>query len=646
MAKSKAQAKTLLLKKKKNSQKYVYENIQNNSNQNMQVLQDISTILRRDSLISTTEAGSGHPSSCLSCAELISSLFFNEMSYDISNPFNPDNDEFVLSKGHASPILYSALFRAGCIKHNLKDLRKLSSPLEGHPIPSSLPWIKAATGSLGQGLSIGLGMAMASRLQRRNYRVFVLLGDSEMAEGSVWEAIQLAGYFRINNICAIIDVNKFGQRGETMLGHKTEEYEKRLNSFGWNTITIDGHNISEILSAFEKARNEKFRPSVIIAKTFKGKGVFDIQNKNGWHGKPLSKEELERALKEIPNPKMPLLHIKMPQKSNFMEQKMNQNLEIPTNYKQSEQESTRKAYGHALANIAKFDYKIIAVDAEVSNSTYSEELKKVKPLQFIEAYIAEQNMIGISLGLSIKGLNVFASTFSAFLSRAHDQLRMAALSSANLTVCGSHCGVSIGEDGASQMGLEDISLFRSLPNSIVFYPSDAVSTEKIVNLAKSLTAQNKTKNIKYIRTSRPKTPVIYSEKDKFELGEFKVLRESDKDKLVLVGSGITLHESLKAHEILKKQKFNVSVIDLYCIKPLNTGKLINFIRQHGYKLIITEDHYKEGGIGEMLSSELINSGIKIKHLYVNDIPHSGKSEELLDKYGISAKHIAKAAKSF
>ncbi|MEK6843851.1 MAG: transketolase [Nanoarchaeota archaeon] len=608
---------------------------------NERELQDIANILRRDVLKMTTEAGSGHLSSCLSCAEIMSSLFFNAISYDVKNSDNPDNDEFILSKGHAAPILYAALYRAGCIKQNLSGLRKLQSTLEGHPIPSSLlPWIKVATGSLGQGLSVGAGMAMAGKIQKRNSRVYVLLGDSECSEGSIYEALQLASHYKLNNLTAIIDVNRLGQTGETMLGHDIKKYESRFKEFGWDAINVNGHNIKQILEAFEKSRKSD-KPSVIIAKTFKGKGVKFIEDKNGWHGKALSKKELEKALKLIPEPKMPEVKIRLPTLGLLKVSKeiKKSSLQL-TKYKSSELIATRTAYGNALANLAKSDPGVLALDGEVSNSTFSEKVKEKTPMQFIEAYIAEQNMIGMALGLSKKGFNVFASSFASFLTRAHDQIRMSALSNPNFTLCGSHSGVSIGEDGASQMGLEDIALFRSIPKSIIFYPSDAISTEKLLHLAAT------TRGLKYIRTTRPKTQLIYNEKESFALGDFKVIKQSKEDKIVLIGSGITLHESLKAHDMLKQKKINSAVIDLYCIKPLDIKKLASFIRQHGGKIVVTEDHYKEGGIGEMLFAELANSDIQIKHLAIKEAPHSGTMEELLDKYKISAKWIVDVMSGF
>ena len=597
-------------------------------------LQDIANVLRRDVAIMTTHAGSGHPTSCFSCAELISCLFFNEIKWDVKNPNNPDSDEFILSKGHAAPILYSALFRAGAIKDNLIGLRNLHSRLEGHPIPKSFPWVKVATGSLGQGLSIGIGMALASKIENRNNRIFVLLGDSETSEGSVWEAFSLAHYYKLNNLIAIIDVNRLGETRETQLGHNISEYKKRLESFGWHAINIDGHNISQILNALSKSGKTN-KPLCIIAKTFKGKGISFLENKEHWHGKAMDERHLHQALDEIPHSNMPHILIKKPAKSKARKLKIGKIKQ--NNYKLGEELATRDAYGNALASLAE-DEKVLSIDAELSDSTRAEKIKEFHKEQAIECFIAEQNMIGIALGLSKKGFKPFASTFAAFLTRAYDQIRMSALSNANMVIVGSHAGVSVGQDGASQMGLEDIGMFRSLPNSTILYPSDAVSCEKLTKLA------YKNKGITYIRTTRPKTPVIYNNNESFSLGDFKIIFQSNKDKAVIIGSGITTHEAIKAYYELKNKNINVAVLDIYCIKPLNELKLRNFIKSHGKKVIIAEDHYPEGGIGEAVKSALLNTNIKIKHLAVREIPHSGKSEQLLKKYEIDSEAIVETVK--
>ncbi len=595
---------------------------------------NIADILRRDVLKMTTKAGSGHPTSCLSCAEIMSVLFFNEMSYNTKDAFDPDNDEFILSKGHAAPILYSTLYRAGCIHEDLMTLRRFDSRLEGHPLPSALDWIKVATGSLGQGLSVGVGMALAAKLQKRRFRTYVLLGDSECAEGSVYEAFELAAHYNLDNLCAIIDVNRLGQSGETMLGHKVNEYKKRFEGFGWNVFVVNGHDVNEIINALKKARREK-KPTVIIAKTYKGKGVSFLENKEGWHGKALDEFKLDEALKQIPDSKMPKFIIKKPARSGFRFRKINQ--EIVLEYKIGSKVATREAYGDALVKLAKLNNGLIAIDAEVKNSTYAEKILESDPKKYIEAYIAEQNMAGMALGLSVKGFDVFASSFACFLSRCHDQIRMAALSNANITFVGSHAGISIGEDGPSQMGLEDIAMFRALPGSIVFYPSDAVSAAKITELCMN------TKGIKYIRTTRPKTNVIYQNNEKFIAGDFKVVKNHGDDRLVIVGTGITLHEALKAHDELFKKGIRACVVDLFCIKPFNSADFANLVRKKGEKVVIVEDHYPEGGIGEMMCKEFKDFNFNIKCLAVEKMPHSGKSEILMNYYGIDSKAIIRAA---
>jgi len=597
-------------------------------------LRDVANVLRRDVLKMTTNAESGHPTSCMSCAEIVSCLFFSEMKYDVRDHNNHNNDEFILSKGHAAPILYSALSRAGAVSGNLMSLRKFGSKFEGHPIPSSVNWVKVATGSLGQGLSVGVGMALAAKLDGRSFNTYVLLGDSEMAEGSNYEAMQLASHYNLNNLIAIVDINRLGQRGETMLGHDISTYKKRFKSFGWKVVVVDGHDVSQIVSSLRKKSK---LPKVILAKTFKGKGFSHVENKEGWHGEALSEVELQLALRRMPDPVMPKIDIRRPDRVRIRSLKT----KLPNFTTYSGKLATRKAYGNILASLAKADHRVLALDGEVSNSTFAEKVKEVKPNQFVECFIAEQNMIGMALGLSKKGFNVFASTFAAFLSRAHDQLRIAALSSPDFTVCGSHAGVSIGQDGGSQMGLEDIAIFRSLPKSIVLYPSDAVSCEKLVVLA------SRTKGLKYIRTTRADTSIIYSRKESFNIGDFKVLKSgkiigtADKSAvghIILVGSGITLHECLKAAEKVK----GVSVVDLYCVKPFDGKKFIDFVKKHGKKVVVVEDHYEEGGIGEMLSSVLNGTGIKMKHLAVRKIPHSGRPEELLRAYGIDSDSIVGA----
>ena len=565
----------------------------------------------------------------------MAALFFGEMRFNPRSPNNADNDQFIMSKGHAAPILYSALYRSKCINNDLTSLRRMHSQLEGHPMPRSLPWVKVATGSLGQGLSVGLGMALASKLEKRSNKTFVLLGDSELAEGSVYEALQLASHLKLNNLIAIADVNRLGQTGPTMLEHDISSYSARFKSFGWTVLTINGHNIKQILSALKTAGKSK-KPTMILAKTLKGKGL-SIEDKNGWHGKAIPKDQLSRYLNQLPDPEFPQVTIKAPKSKPAK----NKKIKLPpiNNYK--EPAATREAYGRALATLCSANKQVVALDAEVSNSTHSTDVKKHNKSQFIETYIAEQNLIGIALGLSKSGIYPFASTFSAFLTRAHDQIRMAALSDASFTICGSHAGVSIGEDGASQMGLEDISLFRALPNSSVFYPSDPISCEKLTQATTQLPG------IKYIRTTRPKTPVIYKKEDKFPVGDFKIVKGSTKDKAVLAGSGITLHEALAAHEFLKSRGVQTAVVDLYCIKPFKEQKFITFLEAHGGRLVVAEDHRKAGGIGEMISSALVKfkSKARMQHLFVQGVPHSASKTQLLGKHKIDSKAIVNAYKS-
>jgi len=596
-------------------------------------LRDIANIMRRDVLKMTTKAGSGHPTSCMSMAEIMSCLFFSHMKYNVEDPHDPGNDEFVLSKGHAAPILYSALSRAGAVSGDLMSLRKFGSKFEGHPIPSVFPWAKTASGSLGQGLGFGVGLALSAKLAKQDYETFVLLGDSEMAEGSNYEAMQLASFYGLGNLTAIVDINRLGQSRETMLGHHAVAYKKRFESFGWKAIIVEGHNVNEVLSALKKKSNV---PKVILALTIKGKGFPYVENKEGWHGKAFDEGLLNLALKKIPDVSMPEFNIEKRKKSSHRVK--TKQVEI-SDYHKGFKLATRKAYGHALKNLAEADSSVLVLDGETSNSTFS---NAVHGKQYIESFIAEQNMVSMALGLSKKGHNVFASTFSAFLSRAHDQLRIASLSSPNMTICGSHAGVSIGQDGASQMGLDDIAMFRGFPESMVFYPSDALSCEKLTILASRI------KGLKYIRTTRSDTPVIYGKKEKFEVGDFKVHEIAGKrsrDRLghkdcVLVGSGITLHECLKASEKLK----GCSVVDLYCVKPFNKKKFVEYVKKHGKRVVVVEDHFKEGGIGEMIAGAINGSGIKVKHLCIRKIPKCALGEKLMNVYGIDSEAIVGAVK--
>jgi transketolase len=593
-------------------------------------LEEIAKLLRYYILLSTTKAGSGHPTTCLSAVELMASLFFGGFfHFDADDPQNPNNDRLIFSKGHAAPLLYSLWTVVGKLTEDeLLTLRKFGSPLEGHPV-RRFPYSEAATGSLGQGLSIGVGMAINGKyIDRLPYRVFVLLGDSEMTEGSVWEAIQLADYYKLNNLIGIVDVNRLGQRGETMYGWDLFAYEKRISSFGWKTICIDGHNFNEIFKAYEESLSSNV-PSMIIAKTVKGKGISFLEDKEGRHGVALTKEEFNQALRELGEIKKFSVPLKKPAP-------LTANLEILRtkefikNYSIGDKVATRKAYGEALVKIFPEFPDIVVLDAEVSNSTYAEIFKNHYPERFFECFVAEQNMVGMAVGLSLRGKIPFVSTFAAFLTRAFDQIRMAQYSDVNIKFVGSHAGVSIGQDGASQMGLEDIAMMRSILNSVVLYPSDAVSTEKLVKEAA------KHKGIVYIRTTRSATPVIYSENEDFPIGGAKVLKASDSDLFTIVGAGITLHEALKVYEELKNKGIYIRVIDLYSVKPLNT-ELLKQALSETYAIITVEDHYPAGGIGEAVKSEV--SSEKIYSLSCKKIPRSGNSQELLDYEEISARAI-------
>lgn len=596
----------------------------------MKNLAEIARLLRYYILAATTQAGSGHPTTCLSSVELMTGLLFGGFfRFDSDNPDNPNNDRLIFSKGHAAPLLYSLWTVAGKLSETeLLTLRKFGSSLEGHPT-KSFPYAEAATGSLGQGLSIGAGMAINGKyIDRLPYKVFVLLGDSEMAEGSVWEAIQLAAYYKLNNLIGIIDVNRLGQRGETMYGHDLEAYSKRISSFGWKTICIDGHNFDEIFKAYEEAINSDI-PAMIIAKTIKGKGISFLEDREGKHGVALTEDEFKEALKELGEIKRITVSVNKPE----MLQPLSESVtikEVNKTYSIGEMVATRRAYGEAVAKIFPEFPDIVVLDAEVCNSTYAEIFKKHYPDRFFECFIAEQNMVGMAVGLSLRGKIPFVSTFAAFLTRTFDHIRMAQYSDANIKFMGSHAGVSIGQDGPSQMGLEDISMMRSILNSVVLYPSDAVATEKLVREA------TRYQGIVYIRTTRSATPVIYSYDEEFPIGGAKVIRYSDDDWFSVIGAGITLYEALKAYVELKKQGIFIRVIDLYSVKPI-AREILKKALNETKALITVEDHYPSGGIGEAVMAELGSD--RVYSLACRKVPKSGRPEELLDYEEISAKAI-------
>lgn len=604
-------------------------------------LQTAARRLRVHSLRSTAEAGSGHPTSCLSAADLVSAIFFHAMRFDPKSPAHPCNDRFVLSKGHAAPVLYAALAEAGALPvEQLMSLRKIASDLEGHPTPR-LPWVGAATGSLGQGLSVGVGMALNGKcLDSLDYKVFVLLGDGEIAEGGVWEAAALASHYRLDNLIAVIDVNGLGQSQRTMYDHDVDVYAKRFAAFGWDVRTIDGHNFEEIVAALDAARAVKDRPAMIVARTLKGKGVSFLEDRDGWHGKPLKKgEELEKALKEIPlderNGAFPVARplngsVTMPLAAGV----------FPTpNYQLGEKVATRSAYGSALAKLGTVDPRVVALDGDTKNSTFAEKFKDVHPERYFECFIAEQNMVGAAVGLAACGKIPFVSTFAAFLTRAFDHIRMAAISGVSIKYAGSHCGVSIGEDGPSQMGLEDLAMMRAIPHSTVLYPSDAVSAEKLTALAASLPGAT------YIRTSRPATPVLYANTEEFPVGGSKTVRSSANDQLTIVAAGVTLHEALTAYETLKTTGVVVRLVDTYSVKPIDAEGILTAARQTNNTVLVVEDHYYDGGLGDAVLNAVAAQDIRVHKMAVTDVPRSGKPEELLDAYGVSARRIVEKVKS-
>ena len=604
----------------------------------MNDLDSIAKLIRYYSLVMSSEAGSGHPTSSLSAADLMTGLVFGgTFKYDLDDPHHPNNDRLIFSKGHASPLFYSLWAAAGRVSEKeMLEFRKFTSSLEGHPT-RDFKYTEAATGSLGQGLSIGVGMALNARyLDKLPYRTYVLLGDSEMAEGSQWEAMEIAAHYQLGNLIGIIDVNRLGQRGETMYGHDLSVYRDRVTAFGWEPIVIDGHYMPQILTAFKQATQAKDKPVMIIAKTLKGKGVSFIEDKNGWHGKPLKKDELARALRELgPIDKKAIGQIPKPE--NVRPAECGGSDIKPVSYSSDKPVATRHAYGTGLERIYPKYPHMVVLDAEVSNSTYSEIFKARYPERFFEMYIAEQNMMGNALGLSIRGKVPFVSTFAAFLTRAFDQIRMSQYSLANIKICGSHAGVSIGEDGSSQMGLEDIAMFRTLLNSVVLYPSDAVSAEKLVE------EMAKHSGIAYIRTTRKETPILYRNDEVFRIGGSKVLRSSKADVAAVVAAGITLHEALRAYEELRQEGLLIQVIDLYSIKPVDLETLIQAARKTG--LVITvEDHFAEGGLGEAVTNAVSSTGVPVYTLAVRKMPRSGTPDELLAYEEISHAAIVKEVK--
>lgn len=603
-------------------------------------LQHKAASLRIDSVRSTTEAGSGHPSSCCSAADIVAVLFFAVMRYDPHNPKHPGNDRFVLSKGHAAPLLYAAWAEAGLFdKGDLLKLRTLASDLEGHPTPR-LPFVDVATGSLGQGLSAGVGMALNARLDRSGARTYVLMGDGESVEGSVWEAVEVARHDKLDNLCAIVDVNRLGQSDPTMLQHDMDGYRSRWAGFGWHALVVDGHDLAALLGAFEEAGRTKGRPTVVLAKTLKGKGISFVEDRPDWHGKPLKKgEEADKAIAELtaqlrPGSAAPAIRRPEAAGNGVPASKP---MTAPA-YKPTDSVATREAFGAALALLGAANPLVVGLDADVKNSTFTDKFGKQFPDRFFENFIAEQNMIGASVGLAACGKIPFAATFACFLTRAYDFIRMAAISKANIKLMGSHAGVSIGEDGPSQMGLEDLAMMSAQPGVAVLYPSDAVCTHRLVEAAAAH------RGPVYIRTGRPKCPILYDNEEVFTIGGSKVVRQSPADRLTIVAAGVTLFEALKAHDQLKAAGIAVRVIDLYSVVPIDRATLLESARATHGRILTVEDHYEHGGLGDAVLGAVGSEGIRVHKLAIREIPHSGKPDELVDHFGISARAIVETAK--
>jgi transketolase len=600
-------------------------------------LRELGQQFRVDSIRCAAAAKSGHPTSGMSAADLMAVLVGNHLRYDFDDPKNAANDRLVFSKGHASTLLYAIFRAAGAITDDeLLEYRSFGSILEGHPTPL-IPWVDVATGSLGQGLPIGVGMGLAGKyLDRLPSRVWVLCGDSEMAEGSMWEAFEHAAHYELDNLTAIIDVNRLGQRGETMVGWDVDVYRDRAHAFGWNAIEVDGHDVEAIDRAYEEAASTSGKPTVVIARTIKGKGVKAVENQPGWHGKAL--DDPDAAIEELGGVRNITVKVARPTAAEAHTFPGGE-LELPR-YDVGEEVATRKAYGDALAALGAARGDVVALDGEVGNSTFAEIFAKAHPDRYFEMYIAEQQLLAAAVGLHARGWNAFASTFAAFFSRAYDFIRMAAISRVDLRLAGSHAGISIGEDGPSQMALEDIASLRAIHSSTVLHPCDANQTAKLV------AAMADTKGIVFLRTLRPNTPVIYDADEEFEIGGSRVLRSSDDDEVTLVGAGVTLHEALRAAEMLAEDGINARVIDLYSIKPIDVATLTAAAEATG-RFVTVEDHFPEGGIGDAVVAALADGDERprVVQLAVREMPRSGKADELLSAYGIDAAHIAAAARA-
>lgn len=617
---------------------------------NDQVIKELSNIANRiriNSIRATCQANSGHPTSSTSAADLMAVLFFHTMKFHPNDPRNPSDDRFVLSKGHACPALYAAWLETGHISDDdLMSLRKITSDIEGHPTPR-LDFIDVATGSLGQGLNAAAGMAyVGKKIEKANYRVFCMMGDGEVAEGAVWEAFAFSSYYELDNLVAIIDVNRLGQSQPTSLAHDMETYRKRVDAFGWNAIVVDGHDISAICRALHEAETCIGKPTCLIAKTFKGRNIIGQEDKENYHGKAVPAGDKDKILKHIQGlitesscpklkPKLPTEVIK-PLKLEEVK------LSEPPNYKIGDKVAARKGYGKALVKLGKSCNRVIALDGDMKNSTYSQEFMKAYAGsdRFVECFIAEQSLVGVAVGAGTRNRTIpFCSTFAAFYCRAYDHIRMAAVSQTNINLVGTHCGVAIGADGPSQMALEDIAMFRAIPNSTVFYPSDAVATERAAELAAN------TQGMCFIRAGRQEDPIIYKNDQKFQIGKALVLHESKNDDVTVVGGGVTLHQALKAYDTLSKEGIKIRVVDPFTLKPIDKETLVACAKATGGRVVTVEDHYPEGGIGGAVAEALADvRDVIIQRLAVKSIPRSGQPAELLEKFEIDAPAIVKAVK--
>ncbi|SDJ53827.1 transketolase [Streptomyces indicus] len=601
-------------------------------------LAEIAQQLRVDSVRVAAAAGSGHPSSSMSAAELTAVLFARHLRHDFERPEHPGNDRFILSKGHASPLLYATYKAVGLVDDDeLRTFRTLGSRLEGHPTPRALPWVEVATGSLGQGLPVGVGMALAGkRLERVGYRVWVLCGDSELAEGSVWEAAEHAGHEHLDNLTAIVDVNRLGQRGPTRHGHDLDAYARRFQAFGWHTVECDGHDVRDVDRAYAEARSTLGQPTAILARTLKGKGVAAAEDREGLHGKPL--KQPEEAVEELGGVRNLRIEVQQPPAARVLHAVRSGHLDLPR-FEVGDEVATRSAYGQAVAALGSARGDVVALDGEVSDSTKSELFAKEHPERFFECYIAEQQMVAAATGLAARGFVPYASTFAAFLTRAHDFLRMAAISDMDIKLVGSHAGVSIGQDGPSQMGLEDLAMMRALHGSAVLYPCDANQTAHLV------AALAERPGIGYLRTTRGETPVIYGPEERFPIGGSKVLRSSDEDRVTIVAAGVTVREALDAADQLAQAGIAARVIDLYSVKPVDTATLQEAADRTGC-LVTVEDHRVEGGIGDAVL-EAFSDGRPVPRfvrLAVGHMPGSATPGEQLRSAGIDAASVAAAVR--